>query len=82
MASSGGPADVNVKLERATQAQGQGQWLQKPAQRAGRDSQAQLHPPGRSESPAAGEEGGSQAALVALLIMRCAAAAAVAMAGM
>lgn len=76
MASSGGPADVNVKLERAMQ----GQWLQKPAQRAGRDSQAQLHPPGRSESPAAGEEGGIQAALVALLIVRC--AAKVARAGM
>jgi hypothetical protein len=76
LASSGGPADVNVKLERAMQ----GQWLQKPAQRAGRDSQAQLHPPGRSESPAAGEEGGIQAALVALLIVRC--AAKVARAGM
>lgn len=58
----------------------QGQRLQKPAQRAGRDSQAQLHPPGRSESPAAGEEGGIQAALVALLIVRY--AATVAMAGM
>ena len=78
LASSGGPADVNVKLflQRAVQ----GQWLQKPVQRAGRDSQAQLHPPGRSESPAAGVEDGVKAALVALLIAGC--AASVAMAGM
>lgn len=58
------------------------QWLQKPAQTAVRDSQAQLHPPGRGESPAAGVVRVVKAALAVLLIVDARGAAIVAMAGM